>query len=87
MSSGLTWSTAKPYYAKCQGTFREDRVGLRPLGPCSYVHEPSFGMVSVDWRQQRVSLTIRNGTTGEVAYGLDGKRQEVVFSLTNCHLV
>eukprot|EP00877_Chromochloris_zofingiensis_P012778 jgi/Chrzof1/7754/Cz02g35160.t1 len=84
MSSGLTESTAKHGNTPCQGSYLEDLVGLRPLGRCSYVPQPAFGMIEVDWAGNKVHLQIRNGSSGAVAYGIDGRRQEVVLSLDTC---
>ncbi len=90
MSSGMTTSTAelaadgRP--PACEGSFRDDLVGLRPLGRCSYVPDPAFGMVEVDWEGRVVTLSVRNGTGagGSVASGLDGSRQLLRFHLDGC---
>lgn len=85
MASGMSYSTAEHRDLPCEGSFREDLVGLRPLGRCSYVHHPAFGMVEVDWARRVVSLSIRNATGGGgVARGLDGSRQLLQFSLASC---
>lgn len=33
----------------CADTFRDDLVGLRPLGRCALVTQAAFGMVEVRW--------------------------------------
>ena len=50
MSSGMSSSTAVHDGAPCTGSYREDTVGLRPLGKCSYMQQPNFGMVEVGRR-------------------------------------
>jgi hypothetical protein len=57
------------------------------LGPCSYVPQPAFGMVEVDWAAGVMTLSIRNGSTGGVAYGVDGKLQQLRVSLADCQLL
>lgn len=42
----MTASTAKHDGQGC-GAFREDVVGLRPLGSCAFAPDPNFGMVEV----------------------------------------
>lgn len=84
MASGMTYSTAEHKVSKCKGSFREDIAQLRPGGPCSYVPQPGFGMVEVDWAQRIVSLSVRNHTSGGVADGYDGSKQLVRFSLDTC---
>ena len=54
---------------------------------CSYMAEPNFGMLEVDWGARVVSLQVRDGGTGEVAAGRDGSRQELRLSLSDCRLV
>ena len=87
MASGMTFSTAEHKVLPCEGSFRKDLVGLRPAGPCSYVPQPAFGMVEVDWQQRVVSLSIRNHTNGAVALGYDGSRQLMRFDLDTCKLL
>ncbi|KAI8466011.1 MAG: hypothetical protein J3K34DRAFT_435005 [Monoraphidium minutum] len=87
MSSGLTRSTARMEGTACEGTWLEDTVGLRPLGPCAYVPQPAFGMVEVDWPSRRVLLSIRDASSGDVAVGRDGSRQQVALSLDTCRQV
>jgi alkaline phosphatase D len=88
MASGMTFSTAEHKALPCEGSFREDLVGLRPGGRCSYVHQPGFGMVEVDWEQRVVSLSIRNHTNGgSVAAGYDGSRQLLRFDLDSCKML
>ena len=87
MSSGLTSSTAHHSEAGCEGSFREDLVGLRPLGRCAYVAQPNFGLLEVDWQEGVVSLSVRDEGSGGVALGQDGSRQEVRLSLEDCSLV
>lgn len=89
MASGMTFSTAAEHQAlPCKGSFREDLVGLRPGGRCSYVAQPAFGMLEVDWEKRVVSLSVRNHTNGgEVAFGHDGSRQLVQFDLDTCKLL
>lgn len=88
MSSGMTNSTASAG-AECVRTFREDLVGLRPLGRCAFVSEPNFGYVSIDWTHRTVSLQIRLASSGQVAFTTDpdngnSVKQEVIFSLNDC---
>jgi alkaline phosphatase D len=82
----MTYSTAehKGSNVPCANTYREDRTGLRPLGRCSYVSDPGFSMLEVDWQSRVVSLSVRNHTSGDVAYGVDGSKQLVRFSLDTC---
>jgi alkaline phosphatase D len=87
MSSGMTSSTAHHSDAACEGSFREDLVGLRPLGSCAYMAQPNFALLEVDWQQGVVSLSVRREEGGEVAAGHDGSRQEVRFSLGDCSLI
>ncbi|KAG2486941.1 hypothetical protein HYH03_014440 [Edaphochlamys debaryana] len=84
MASGMTDSTAKHDGAPCAGSFREDLLGLRPLGRCSYMDGPNFGMVEVDWEAQVAHLTLRDASSGAVAVGLDGKEQHLALSLKTC---
>jgi alkaline phosphatase D len=86
MASGMTFSTAEHSVQPCAGSFREDLVGLRPGGACSYVSAPAFGMLEVDWVRRRVVLSIRNGTAGDgrVARGVDGSEQRLEFDLDTC---
>lgn len=46
----MSSSTAVHDGAPCTGSYREDTVGLRPLGKCSYMQQPNFGMVEVGRR-------------------------------------
>lgn len=87
MSSGLTTSTARSAGEPCRGSLQEDTLGARLLGPCSYVPQPAFGMVEVDWAAGVMTLSIRNGSTGGVAYGVDGKLQQLRVSLADCQLL
>lgn len=87
MASGMTFSTAEHKALPCEGSFREDLVGLRPGGRCSYVHQPAFGMLEVDWDQRTVALSIRNHTNGGVAAGYDGSRQLLRFDLDSCKML
>ncbi|EFJ47581.1 hypothetical protein VOLCADRAFT_91850 [Volvox carteri f. nagariensis] len=92
MSSGMTSSTAQYDGTPCEGTFREDLLGLRPLGRCGITTKPNFGMVEVDWEAGVVHLTIRNAAGGDVATTQDSpvagtgaaKLQHVAFSLQTC---
>lgn len=43
----MTDSTASYSQESCNGTYREDLMGLRPLGPCAITSRPNFGMVEV----------------------------------------
>lgn len=85
----MTYSTAEHLGAKqqCTGSFREDSAGLRPLGKCSYVPDPGFAMLEVDWGARVVSLSVRNHTTGSIAYGCDGSKQLIQFSLNGCEMI
>jgi alkaline phosphatase D len=83
----MTFSTAEHKQLACEGSFREDLVGLRPGGKCSYVHQPAFGMLQVDWDKRIVSLSVRNHTTGGVAVGYDGTQQVVRFDLDSCNML
>lgn len=87
MASGMTFSTAEHKVLPCGNSFREDLVGLRPGGHCSYVPQPAFGMLEVDWEQRVVSLSLRNHTNGETAVGYDGSRQVVRFGLDSCKML
>jgi alkaline phosphatase D len=87
MSSGMTSSTAHHSEQPCEGSFREDVAGLRPLGRCAYVAQPNFGMLEVDWQAGVASLSVRDEGGGQVAVGHDGSRQEVRFSLGDCSLI
>lgn len=88
MSSGLSYSTADGHAANpCQGTYREDLVGLRPLGRCSYVADPAFALLEVDWALRRVTLSIRNHTGGGVATAHDGSVQQLAFDVDTCKLL
>ncbi|PNH11115.1 hypothetical protein TSOC_002087 [Tetrabaena socialis] len=84
MSSGMTDSTAHHDGAPCAGTYREDVVGLRPLGRCSYMAGPNFGMVEIDWEKRVAHLTVRDAAGGGVAASSDGVQQHVAFSLDTC---
>lgn len=84
----MTYSTAEHKESPCKGSYREDLVGLRPGGRCSYVRQPAFGMLEVDWERRVVSLSIRNHTVGTgVASGADGSRQMLQFDLDTCKLL
>ncbi len=83
----MSESTAHHDQLPCDGTYREDLTGLRPLGRCAYVATPAFGMVEVDWGTRQVRLQVRDGRSGSVAVGMDGSRQEVVVSLDTCATV
>ena len=84
MASGLTTSTARYGGEPCEGSWRDDVAGLRPLGRCAYAAQPAFGAVEVDARRRRAVLSIRDAAGGGVAVGRDGSRQEVVISLDTC---
>ncbi|KAG2450456.1 hypothetical protein HYH02_004958 [Chlamydomonas schloesseri] len=84
MSSGMSSSTAVHDGAPCAGSYREDLLGLRPLGRCSLMQQPNFGMVEVDWEKGVVHLTVRAASGGGIATGSDGKMQHVAFSLRTC---
>eukprot|EP00210_Caulerpa_lentillifera_P006442 g6154.t1 len=85
MASGLTWLTARPRprEEQCVG-WRRDQVGLRPLGPCSNVVRPAFGMVDVDWELKIVHLQLLSTDDGSVAEGFDGSHQVISFDLETC---
>jgi alkaline phosphatase D len=88
MSSGLTDSTAAQHTRQaCEGSYREDLAGLRPLGKCSYVARPAFGGVEVNWRERWFELTVREAEGGMVAIGEDGARQRLRVSLDTCEVV
>lgn len=89
MGSGMTYSTAEHEgpKQKCEGSYREDLAGLRPLGKCSYVPDPAFSMLEVDWKERVVTLSVRNHTTGGIAVGYDGTQQMLQFSLDSCKVV
>jgi alkaline phosphatase D len=87
MASGMTFSTAEHKILPCEDSFREDLVGLRPGGKCSYVSQPAFGMMEVDWERRVVSLSVRNHTTGQVAHGHDGNKQLLRFDLDSCEML
>ncbi|KAG1658589.1 hypothetical protein FOA52_016201 [Chlamydomonas sp. UWO 241] len=84
MASGMSPETARHSGTDCKGSYREDLVGLRPLGACSYYSDPNFGVVDIDWDKRTVSLKILDGSSGDVANDAGGARQEVVFSLDTC---
>lgn len=84
MASGMTFSTAEHKVLPCHGSFREDLVGLRPGGSCSYVPQPAFGMLEVDWQHRVVVLSVRNHSSGAVASGYDGSKQLIQFDLDSC---
>eukprot|EP00210_Caulerpa_lentillifera_P006441 g6153.t1 len=85
MASGLTESTARPPAPgrECDG-WRRDEVGLRPLGPCSHVVRPAFGMVDIDWDSRVVNLEILLTENGERAEGVNGAPQIISFDLETC---
>lgn len=87
MASGMTFSTAEHKVLPCEGSFREDLVGLRPGGKCSYVPQPAFGILEVDWDKRVVSLSIRNHTNGDVAVGHDGTQQLILIDLDSCKML
>jgi alkaline phosphatase D len=87
MASGMSFSTADGKVSNSCSSFREDTVGLRPLGRCALVTDPAFGMIEVDWEQQQVLLSIRNHSNGHVAYGVDGSQQLLQFSLDSCNTI
>ncbi len=85
MSSGMTESTAGEHInTTCRGTFREDLVGLRPLGSCSYRSGPNFGVVDIDWTAWTVTMKIMDATSGSIATDQQGVLQQVSFSLDTC---
>ena len=47
MASGMTDSTARYENSPCNGTYREDLMGLRPLGSCAFTSYANFGVVEV----------------------------------------
>lgn len=83
MASGMSTETAHHAGEACEGSFRKDLVGLRPLGPCSFYSGPNFGVIDIDWAAKTVSLQIHD-IEGAVASDVDGKRQEMIFSLETC---
>lgn len=83
----MTFSTAEHKTRPCEGSYREDLTGLRPGGRCSYVPQPAFGMLEVDWEARVVSLSVRNHTNGQVAYGQDGSKQLLRFDLDSCEML
>jgi alkaline phosphatase D len=88
MASGLTDSTASQHSGRaCEGTYREDLAGLRPLGRCSFVARPAFGGVEVDWSARWFELSVRDAEGGDVAVGEDGVRQRVRVSLDTCEII
>ncbi|GLI65466.1 hypothetical protein VaNZ11_008816 [Volvox africanus] len=89
MSSGMTSSTAHHEGLSCESTYREDLMGLRPLGKCALTSKPNFGMVEVDWEGGLVHLTIRDSAGGGIAttQGSAGVAQHVAFSLRTCEPV
>ena len=84
MSSGMTTSTAQHGGTRCEGSFLEDLVGLRPLGTCSYFDGPNFGTIDIDWDARKVVLTVRDGQSGLAASDRDGVLQQVSFNLDTC---
>ncbi|GLC64325.1 hypothetical protein PLESTF_000149400 [Pleodorina starrii] len=86
MASGLTESTAHHEGLPCEGTYREDLLGLRPLGRCALTSRPNFGLVEVDWEGGVVHLTIRDAEGGGTATSQEpnGSSQHVAFSLKTC---
>lgn len=91
MASGLTASTAREHQgARCEGSYREDLAGLRPLGKCSYVARPAFGAIEVDWQQRWFELSVRDAEGGGIAAGGEkdgGVRQRVRVSLDTCEVI
>ena len=88
MSSGLTETTAKtePVLESCRG-WSEDTLGMRPLGKCSFVANPSFGIIEIDWKARRVSLQHRSAEDGSIATAIDGTKQEIVIDIATCAVV
>ncbi|MEW5306897.1 MAG: hypothetical protein WDW36_009334 [Sanguina aurantia] len=85
MGSGMTGSTARGAAASpCMGTYRQDLVGLRPGGVCSYTPEPNFGMVAIDWSKNVAHLQVLSAASGSVAKGIDGSTLELVVDLATC---
>ena len=41
-------------------------------------------LIRSDWEAREVTLTVRDGGSGEAAVGVDGSTQEVTFSLDTC---
>lgn len=87
MASGMTYSTAKYSGEPCGGSYREDKVGLRPLGACAYAPQPNFGSVEVDWASRTAELAVRDAASGAVAKGQDGSTQLLRISLDTCQRV
>mmetsp|Transcript_29446 Transcript_29446/g.50856 ORF Transcript_29446/g.50856 Transcript_29446/m.50856 type:complete len:98 (-) Transcript_29446:219-512(-) len=65
MASGMTRSTAQNY--SCSHPFRVDDTGLREPSSCSFVNDPAFGVVDIEFsagdgtgleRIQSISLQI-----------------------------
>lgn len=84
MSSGMSDSTASSKDEPCMGTFREDLLGLRPLGRCAFFSRPSFATIDVDVSSQSATLKIIDGSTGKPAVSEDGTKLEVTISLSTC---
>jgi len=88
MSSGLTEVTAEDVYGpnSCR-RWQRDQAGMRPLGECSHVVQPAFGIVEVDWESGLVFLTLRSSKDGSVTTGFDGSQQQIVFDLSTCEMI
>lgn len=88
MASGLTEVTAKAFKEDnpCRN-WRNDTVGLRPLGQCSLVVRPAFGMINVDWNKRQVHLEIRSTEDGEIAEGYDGSLNQISLDLDTCQRI
>lgn len=88
MASGLTTVTAEDELGpnSCR-KWQRDRAGMRPLGECSHVVDPAFGVLEVNWEFNFVNLTHRSTEDGSIALGFDGSRQEIVFDLTTCEMI
>jgi alkaline phosphatase D len=84
MSSGMTDSTASSVDEPCLGTYREDLVGLRPLGRCSFFSRPSFATIDVEVSSHTATMSIIDGLKGKVAVSQDGTRLSVTISLSTC---
>ena len=84
MSSGMSDSTASSVDEPCVGTFREDLVGLRPLGRCAFFSRTSFSLIDLDVLKRRASIKIIDGSTGKVAVSQDGIILQLDMSLDTC---
>eukprot|EP00775_Hariotina_reticulata_P009939 gene9939-10094_t len=69
MASGMSSSTADGKASNPCSSFREDTLGLRPLGRCSFVSDPGFGMIEVDWEGHQFTINLFN--TGVRMWNLD----------------